>query len=86
MRNMIQQLNPPIPVITPKGTSLAHFIIDYGCEYDLQWVCFQDSTGECWTWKNSDIRAQKNITQGRDYITPFYEPDGFYLNKIDDES
>jgi len=24
------QLNPPIPVITPKGKAMAHVLIDYG--------------------------------------------------------
>ena len=62
---MIKQLNPPLPVITPKGNAWAHLIIDYGPEADLVWVCFQDDTGECWTWPNSKIRAQKNITYGR---------------------
>ena len=58
------QLNPPIPVFTPKGNGYAHVLIDYGPEYNLMWVVFQD-TGECWTWQNSEIRAQKNITLGR---------------------
>lgn len=71
---MILQLNPPIPVVTPKGKALAHAIIDYGIEHDTQWLCFQDSNGECWTWPNPKIRAQINITHGRDYISPFYEP------------
>lgn len=44
---------------------MAHFLIDYGLEHDLYWVCFQDDTGECWTWNNKDIRAQENITAGR---------------------
>lgn len=73
-KSMIQ-LNPPIPVITPRGPALAHFLIDLGIELDLQWVCFQDNTGECWTWRNRDIRACKNVTVGRDYISPFYDPD-----------
>lgn len=64
---MILQLNPPIPLDTPKGPALAHFIIDYGIESNLFWVCFQDETGECWTWDNKVIRAQKNITIGRTY-------------------
>ena len=64
MHNLIQ-LNPPIPVSTPKGTALAHLVIDYGVEYNLMWICFQDDTGECWTWENKDIRAQKNLTIGR---------------------
>lgn len=59
------QLDPPIPVTTPKGSALAHVLIDYGAEHDLVWVCFQDATGECWSWPNPKIRAQKNITMGR---------------------
>lgn len=62
---MMLQLNPPMPVETPKGSALAHILIDYGAEHELLWVCFQDQTGECWTWRNSKIRAQKNITMGR---------------------
>lgn len=73
------QLNNPLPVITPKGPAIAHFLIDDGLEHDLKWVCFQDHTGECWTWSNKDIRAQKNITQGRHYISPFYNPDSVKL-------
>lgn len=61
---MILQINPPIPVKTPKGNALAQFLIDYGPEHDLLWVCFQDN-GECWTWDNSKIRAQTNVTMNR---------------------
>ena len=64
------QLNPPIPLVTPKGEALAHFILDYGPEYHLLWVCFQDDTGECWTWPNPEIRAFKNVTMGRTHISP----------------
>ena len=64
MSNMLQ-LNPPIPVITIKGKGSAHVIIDYGPDHDLMWVVLQDSTGECWTWRNADIRSQENITLGR---------------------
>ncbi len=63
---MITQLNPPIPLDTPKGAAIAHFLIDYGPESNLLWVCFQDDSRECWTWSNSDVRAQKNITLGRE--------------------
>ena len=62
---MLTQLNPPIPLITPKGKAWAHIVIDYGQEHDLLWVCFQDETGECWTWGNRDVRMQENITMGR---------------------
>ena len=62
---MMLQLTPPIPVTTPKGKAYAHVLIDYSQEHDLLWVCFQDDTGECWTWPNKDIRIQKNISLGR---------------------
>jgi hypothetical protein len=62
---VITRIDPPLPLKTPKGKAMAHFLIDYGFEHDLYWVCFQDETGECWTWSNKDIRAQTNITAGR---------------------
>jgi hypothetical protein len=62
---MLTQLNPPLPLITPKGKAWAHIVIDYGQEHDLLWVCFQDETGECWTWGNRDVKIQENITMGR---------------------
>jgi hypothetical protein len=60
------QLNPPIPVVTPKGKGWAHVLIDYSQEHHLVWVCFQDDTGECWSWQNRDVRIQANPTLGRD--------------------
>jgi hypothetical protein len=62
----ILQLDPPIPLITPKGDGYAHLLIDYGPEYNLLWVCFLDDSGECW---NSQIRVQKNITMGRTFVS-----------------
>ena len=61
----ILQLDPPIPVITPKGDGYAHLLIDYGPEYNLLWICFLDDSGECWTYDNTHIRAQKNVTLGQ---------------------
>jgi hypothetical protein len=58
-----------MPIMTPKGRGLAHFLIDYGPEHDLMWVCFQDDTGECWTWENAQIRARVNTTMGRNKIS-----------------
>lgn len=78
---MIIQLNPSLPVVTPQGKALAHFLIDEGIEHDLKWVCFLDNSGECWTYSNQDIRAQKNITYGREYISPFYDPNCYSLGK-----
>ena len=65
MSSTVTQLNPPIPLMTPKGRAVAHFIIDYGIENELMWVCFQDETSECWTWENAYIRARVNTTIGR---------------------
>jgi len=62
---MIHQLNPPLPVVTPKGKAWAHIVIDYGPEADLIWVCFLDENGQCWSYRNSEIRIQKNETIGR---------------------
>jgi hypothetical protein len=59
---MILQLDPTIPVDTPKGKGQAAFLIDYGPEQDLFWVTFLDANRECWTFKNRDIRAQINLT------------------------
>ena len=62
----IWQLNPPLPLNTPKGKAWCHAVIDYGQEHDLQWVCFIDATGECWTYGNADVTIQNNITLGRE--------------------
>jgi len=62
---MMIQLNPAIPLNTPKGPGVAHFLIDYSIEDNLYWVVFITETGECWTFGNPDIRACKNITLGR---------------------
>lgn len=64
---MMLQLDPPLPVITPKGKALAHVLLDYGAEHDLIWICFQDQTGECWSWRNLDVRIQANPTMGRTF-------------------
>ena len=61
----ILQLNP-LPLNTPRGKAWAHMVIDYGQEHDLQWVCFIDATGECWTYGNAAITIQNNITLGRE--------------------
>lgn len=50
---------------TPKGKALAHFVIDYGIESDLFWVCFLQSNGECWTFNNKYIKLESNYTLDR---------------------
>ena len=65
------QLNPTIPVITPKGKGWAFFCIDRSQEHDLEWVVFLNETGECWTFRNSEIRVQKNYTLSRKNVSDF---------------
>lgn len=62
---MILQLNPSIPLATPKGKGLAWAMLDYGAEHNLMWVVAIDATGEIWTFRNSDVRADENVTMGR---------------------
>ncbi len=58
------QLNPPIPLDTPKGPAFAHLAIDYGQEHYMLFVCFVSATGECWIFPNRDVKIQKNLTMG----------------------
>jgi hypothetical protein len=62
---MFVQLNPPLPMQTPKGSGLAHFVIDYGPEAHLLWVVFMDADGACWTVPNPEIRMSPNWSMGR---------------------
>lgn len=82
---MIKQLNPPLALTTPKGKALAHFVIDYGYENNLTWVVFLDHSGECWSFQNPEVRIQRNITHGRKYISPFYNPDDVGFKKNDSD-
>lgn len=61
---MILQLNPTIPLDTPKGRAHAHFVIDYSQEHSFLFVCFINETGECWIFSQKEIRLEKNITMG----------------------
>lgn len=67
---MITQLQTPIPIQTPKGKAWAIAMIDYGPQWDLQWVTFIHATGECWTFRNQEIRQGQNYTWGLPEPTP----------------
>lgn len=80
---MIVQLSPTIPFDTPKGPSLALFLIEAGDEHDLQWVCAVQSgphVNEIWTWRNRDVRARANVTMGR---IPDVPKAGYVLKETD---
>jgi hypothetical protein len=41
-----------------------------GPKYNLLWVFFRDDdSGECWTYNNTRIRARKNVTMGRTFVS-----------------
>jgi hypothetical protein len=61
---MMTRCMPPLPLETPFGRGMAEFVIDYGPDWHLLWVVFIDSTGECRTVQNPDIRLQRNETLG----------------------
>jgi hypothetical protein len=62
------QLNPPIPLRTPRGEGLAVLVIDYGPDHDLWWTVILTKgahAGEIWTYANPDVRGVENVTLGR---------------------
>ena len=61
---MILEIKNIIWLETPKGQAVAKFLIDYGAESDLMWVCF-GADGEIWTWPNYKVRATNNVTLSR---------------------
>ena len=60
----ILRLEPPMPVMTPKGNGYAIIFRDMGIEFDDYWTVVLDS-GEVWTFRNSQIRFGENWTLGR---------------------
>ena len=86
---MLTQLQTPIPLKTPKGKAWAVAIIDYGPQWNLQWVTFIHETGECWTFQNQEVRREENYTfnlpkpspikQRPDAIPPEKDPLGLVM-------
>src|SRR6185503_11809859 len=62
---MMLQLDPTIPMMTPKGPGYALFVVDYSQEHHLMWVVALDDGGEIWMFENPDVRVQSNFTLGR---------------------
>jgi len=61
---MLLRLDPPIPLSTPKGEGLAHFVDDLGVENEALWVVFCPN-GQIWWVPNSQVRACGNWSVGR---------------------
>lgn len=60
----ILRLEPPIPLMTPRGDGMAIIFRDMGIECHDLWTVIQ-SDGGIWTWENPQVRAQSNVTLGR---------------------
>jgi hypothetical protein len=67
---MLLELQQPLPMETPKGAAFARFVIDYGTEHHLIWVCFLKDSGECWSFQNPEIRLAANETFGTRKTAP----------------
>jgi hypothetical protein len=72
----LTQLNPPLPLETPKGKGWAHAVIDYSQEHDLLWVVFLNENGECWCFSNAEIRMVNNFSLGR-YVPDYQSYNSF---------
>ena len=65
---MLLELTYPRPLTTPYGKADAHWLIDYGPDVDLIWVCIQrngERKGQCWCWSNRQVLFDDNITTVR---------------------
>jgi hypothetical protein len=58
------QLNPPIPMETPKGKAWAFVMINPSQEHHLQWVCMICETREIWVFQNPQVKIEPNFTMG----------------------
>ncbi len=70
----ILQLNPPLPVVTPKGDGYAHVLIDYGSEFNLLWVVFLDDSESAGLTTILKSALQKNVTMGRTFVSMHKAP------------
>ena len=61
---MILQLDPPIPLQTPKGPGIAVIFRDRGIDFEDEWTVFLDNQ-EIWNFRNSQVRAVENYTFAR---------------------
>ena len=62
---MIVQLNPMIPVHTPKGEGYAIALIDYSQEHSTLWKVALDADGGIWDFPQSEVRLCWNFSMER---------------------
>jgi hypothetical protein len=59
------QLDPMLPMVTPKGKGYAFLVIDYSQEHDLLWVVSLNDSGEIWAFRNPEVRFDVNYSLNR---------------------
>ena len=64
MLPVIERLDPPLYLETPKGDALAYFMVWMSHDHDILWVCFIEETRQCWTFRNPEVRLCWNYTMG----------------------
>jgi len=63
---MILQLNPTMPVETPRGLSECWALIWESPEREMLFLCIDDASGQFWIWDQQKVRGCKNITLRRE--------------------
>jgi hypothetical protein len=62
---VIIQLDPMLPLDTPKGIGWAFAMIDYSQDHDTIYKVIITETGEIWDIPQPQVRGVKNFTMGR---------------------
>lgn len=62
---MILQLEPHLPLETPRGPGRAFLVLDYGAEEDLIYAVILDESREIWCFRNRKVKALPNETFDR---------------------
>jgi hypothetical protein len=66
------QLDPMLPLDTPKGSGFAFWRTDYSQEHDTLYSVIITATREIWDFPQPLVRGVKNISMGRtEEATPF---------------
>lgn len=58
----IHRIMPPISVVTPLGEGWAHFLIDYGHDWNSCWIVQIYETAQIKHFDSNDVRIRGNPT------------------------
>ena len=63
--SVIIQLDPPMPLASPKRKRCAHMLLEDHHEQALISAVFLDEGDACWAMRNREVRIVENQTIGR---------------------